>query len=127
MFRTSLHDPALLSAVLLTTHFGVGGDIFDDDCLRYQLETIKTVRERISLPDATTVISTLGAILLLAGVEVRRPPMVYSLVLRLTNIKIRMGIRPRVELHMKAVYSLLQSCSASLIFLTDGIKRAIFW
>lgn len=71
VFRTSLHDPALLSAVLLTTHFGVNNGIFDHDCLRYQLETIKTVRERISLLDATTAISTLGAILLLAGIEVR--------------------------------------------------------
>ena len=73
VFRTNLQDPALLNAVLLAATLGSNGGVFDQDCLRYQLETIKTVRERVSLLDAATAISTLGAMLLLAGVEVSNP------------------------------------------------------
>lgn len=32
-----------------------------------------------------------------------------------------------VQLHMKAVQLLLETCQAEGIFLTSGIKRAIFW
>jgi hypothetical protein len=56
--------------VLLTAAFAVAGDVFDQECIHYQTETIKTVRERISLSESTATINTMGAILLLAGVEV---------------------------------------------------------
>jgi len=36
-------------------------------------------------------------------------------------------MRPQVELHLKAVRRLLDICSTSHVYLTDGIKRAIFW
>jgi hypothetical protein len=70
VFRTSLNDPALLNAVLLTATSAVAGGTVAGDSLRYQTETIKTLRQRISDSDANSTLSTLGAILLLAGVEV---------------------------------------------------------
>lgn len=70
VFHTNLDDPVLLNAILFATTFAVTGDILNRDCLQYQAQTLKSVRERISLSDASTTTATLGAILLLAGVEV---------------------------------------------------------
>ena len=70
-FRTVLKegrgDHALLSAVMLT--FAFAGSI-DVECLRYQSEALKSVRQRIGEPESATSGGTLGAILLLACVEV---------------------------------------------------------
>jgi len=66
-----LDDPALLNAVMLTFTFAVTGGVIDRECLRYQTDAVRFLRETISGSDDTmTTISTLGAILLLAGVEV---------------------------------------------------------
>jgi hypothetical protein len=70
VFRTGLGDRALLNAVLLTATLATNGNVFNNECLQYQTMTIQTVRERISAPEHAVTISTLGAILLLAGVEV---------------------------------------------------------
>ena len=81
VFRTSLNDPALLNAVLFVTTFAVTENVLHHDCLSYQTQALTAVRERISLQDGTTTIPTLGAILLLAGVEVlfsRNSEMVLS-------------------------------------------------
>jgi hypothetical protein len=66
VFRADLSDPALLAAT-----FAVTGGVLDQDCLRYQTKTMRTLRESISAPAPLATTSTLGAILLLAGVEVR--------------------------------------------------------
>ena len=71
VFRTSLHDPALLNATLLTATLANTDGPLNGDCLQYQTETIKTVRQRVGIIDDATITSTLGAILLLAGVEVQ--------------------------------------------------------
>jgi hypothetical protein len=71
VFRADLSDPALLNAVLLAATFAVTGGVLDQDCLRYQTKTMRTLRESISAPAPLATTSTLGAILLLAGVEVR--------------------------------------------------------
>lgn len=55
---------------MLSFTFAVTGGVVDRECLRYQTEAVKSLRENISSSDDTTAISTLGAILLLAGVEV---------------------------------------------------------
>lgn len=39
----------------------------------------------------------------------------------------RLGMRSQVQLHMGAVQGLLKMCRADGIYLTPGIKRAIFW
>jgi hypothetical protein len=70
VFRTGFDDPALLNAVMFSLAFAVTGGSIDQECLRYQSQAISYIRERVgSLGEATSE-STIGAILLLAGVEV---------------------------------------------------------
>ncbi|EXJ74135.1 uncharacterized protein A1O5_02429 [Cladophialophora psammophila CBS 110553] len=109
VFRTGVDDPALLNAVLLTATFAATRNVLDREYLQYQTETIKIIRERISMSDTTTTISTMGAILLLAGIETR------------------LGMRSQVEIHLKAIQRLLESSKIWQVYLTDGIRRAIFW
>lgn len=70
VFRTGVEDPALLNAVLLTATFAATKNVLDQEYLQYQNETIKIIRERISVGETAATISTMGAILLLAGIEV---------------------------------------------------------
>ncbi|RDW91726.1 hypothetical protein BP5796_02891 [Coleophoma crateriformis] len=109
VFRTGLVDSALLSAVMLSFAFAVTGGRIDQECLGYQGQAIKYVREKMSSLDEATSESTIGAILLLAGVEAR------------------LGMRSQVQLHMGAVQQLLETCQTEGVYLTGGIKRAIFW
>lgn len=71
VFQTGLDDPALLNAVMLTFAFAATeGPTIDRECLGYQSEAMGYIRERMSSLDRATSASTIGAILLLAGVEV---------------------------------------------------------
>lgn len=109
VFRSDLDDPALLNAVMLTFAFAVTGGNMDQECVGYQNQVLATVRERISSPETALSLPTLGAILLLAGIEAR------------------LGMRWQVQLHMGAIRRLLEMSQSRTIYLTDGIKRAIFW
>ncbi|RDW60540.1 hypothetical protein BP6252_11923 [Coleophoma cylindrospora] len=109
VFRTGLVDSALLNAVMLSFAFAVTGGSIDRECLGYQGQAIKYVREKMRSLDEATSESTIGAILLLAGVEAR------------------LGMRSQVQLHMGAVQLLLKTCQTEGVYLTGGIKRAIFW
>jgi hypothetical protein len=42
-------------------------------------------------------------------------------------IQARLGMTSQVQLHMGAVQQLLEMCRTQGIYLTGGIKRAIFW
>ncbi|KAJ8131521.1 hypothetical protein O1611_g2104 [Lasiodiplodia mahajangana] len=109
VFKTGLVDPALVSAVMLSLAFSVAGGSINRECLGYQGQTISYVRERMgSLCEATSE-ATIGAILLLAGVEAR------------------LGMKSQVQLHMGAVRLLLEICQKENVHLNGGIKRAIFW
>lgn len=74
VFRTGLEDAALLNAVMLTFAFAaVGGASLDQESLGYQSKAISSLRGKISSVrdvSALEVMPTIGAILLLAGVEV---------------------------------------------------------
>ncbi|KAL7921161.1 hypothetical protein ACQKWADRAFT_321651 [Trichoderma austrokoningii] len=109
VFRTDLNDPALLNAVKLTFAFAVTGGNIDQECLDYQNQAMSTIRERMDSLESALSLPTLGAILLLAGVEAR------------------LGMRWQVQLHMGAIQQLLELGQTKTIYLTDGIKRAIFW
>ncbi|TRX98421.1 hypothetical protein FHL15_000495 [Xylaria flabelliformis] len=109
VFRTGFVDPALLSAVMLSLTFASAGGSTNPECLGYRGQTIGYVREKMSSPAEATSESTIGAILLLAGVEAC------------------LGMTAQVQLHMGAVHLLLQMCQTKGIYLTGGIKRAIFW
>ncbi|KAK8127386.1 hypothetical protein PG984_008494 [Apiospora sp. TS-2023a] len=113
VFRTGLEDAALLNAVMLTFAFAaMGGADLDQESLGYQSKAISSLRGKISSVQdvsALEVMPTIGAILLLAGVEAR------------------LGEREKVEIHMTGVKQLLDACRSRGVYLTDGIKRAIFW
>ena len=70
VFRTGLVDPALLNAVMLSFAFAVTGGNINRECLGYQGQAISYIRKKMSSLDEATSESTIGAILLLAGVEV---------------------------------------------------------
>ncbi|KAL4786414.1 hypothetical protein BJX76DRAFT_321277 [Aspergillus varians] len=109
VFRTGFDDPALLNAVMLSLALAVTGGSIDRECLRYQGQAISYIRQRMNHLGEAITETTIGAILLLAGVEAR------------------LGMRSQVQLHMGAVQQLLKMCQAEGIYLTAGIKRAIFW
>ncbi|ENH66072.1 hypothetical protein FOC1_g10000329 [Fusarium oxysporum f. sp. cubense race 1] len=109
VFRSGLVDPALLNAVMLSLAFTANGGVMNKECLIYRGQAIQHIREKISTPDKAVSESTIGAILLLVGVEAR------------------LGTTSQVQLHMGAIQYLLNACEPVVVTLTQGIKRAIFW
>ncbi|KAI0975863.1 hypothetical protein F4678DRAFT_418835 [Xylaria arbuscula] len=109
VFQTGLVDPALMSAVMHSLAFAAARGDTNRECLGYQGRTFSYVREKMNSLSAAASESTIGAILLLAGVEAR------------------LGRTAQVQLHLGAVRQLLDVCEAKDISLTGGIKRAIFW
>lgn len=70
VFRSGLDDHALLNAVMLTFLFAATNGSIDGEGLRYQGKALSSIRRRMSSLEKATTESTLGAILLLAGIEV---------------------------------------------------------
>lgn len=70
VFREGLVDPTLVNAVMLALVSAVAGSKMDKERLGYQYKAIAGIRERMSCVDEATSESTIGAILLLAGIEV---------------------------------------------------------
>jgi hypothetical protein len=70
VLRKGLDDNALLSAVMLTLSFKTTESITNKKYLEYQNEALSSIRQRMSSPDRAATESTIGAILLLAGIEV---------------------------------------------------------
>jgi hypothetical protein len=63
-------DPALLNAVMLAFAFAVTGGSLNRECLGYRGQAISHIRGKMTSLNEATSESTIGAILLLAGVEV---------------------------------------------------------
>jgi hypothetical protein len=42
-------------------------------------------------------------------------------------IQAQLGMPDQVQIHMRAIEQLLKLCRKKGIYLSDGIKRAIFW
>lgn len=70
VFKTGLADPALSNALMLSLAFAATGGSIDRECLGYKGQVISRIRERMESPCAAASESTIGAILLLTGVEV---------------------------------------------------------
>jgi hypothetical protein len=70
VFRTGLDDPVLLNAIMLSLTFAIAGGSVSQECLGYQSHAISGLRQKIGSLNEATSESTIGAILLLAGVEV---------------------------------------------------------
>lgn len=73
VFRTGLEDPALLAALMLTFTLATTGGSINREFIDYQNLAMHSIRQTLSSPNRTTSATTLGAILLLAGVEVSEP------------------------------------------------------
>jgi hypothetical protein len=120
---------------MLTFAFAVTAGSIDRECLGYQSEALSSIRKRMSSPAGATSESTLGAILLLAGIEVcinfsLMSPNLAAMQPQkadLFMIQARLGMPRQVQLHMGAIQQLLNVCRARGVYLSDGIKRAIFW
>ncbi|CAG8896685.1 unnamed protein product [Penicillium egyptiacum] len=109
ILRNGLDDNALLSAIMLTFSFTITASMTSRECLEYQNEALSSIRQRMDSPDRAATESTIGAILLLAGIEVR------------------LGMSRQVQLHMGAIQQILDVCQRKGVYLSDDIKRAIFW
>lgn len=68
VFRAGLVDPALINAVMLSLAFAASGGVLNNESLVYRGQAIHYIRETMN---KTVSESTIGAILLLVGVEVR--------------------------------------------------------
>ena len=71
VLRKGYDDHALLSAFMLTFTFSAAAGRINRECLKYQNEALSSIRQRMNSLDRSVSESTLGAILLLAGIEVR--------------------------------------------------------
>ncbi|RAO72778.1 uncharacterized protein BHQ10_008790 [Talaromyces amestolkiae] len=109
VLRKGLDDRALLYAVMLTYTSAVASSSYNDEHFIYRTETLSSLRQSLRSSDEATSEPTLGAILLLAGIEAR------------------LGMPRSVQLHLGAIQQLLDVCQRKGIYLGDAIKRAIFW
>ena len=115
---------------MLSLAFTASGGVINKECLVHRGQAIQYIRERMGSLEKAVSESTIGAILLLVGVEVSQSltasAMKSGYMLILLN-KARLGTTSQVQLHMGAVQYLLAACQTAAINLTEGIKRAIFW
>ncbi|KAL7921905.1 hypothetical protein ACQKWADRAFT_327448 [Trichoderma austrokoningii] len=110
IFHDGFNDEALSNAIMLSLTFAANEYHFSQECATFKNTTIRHISQKIgSSLDPPAVSQMIGAILLLIGVEWR------------------LGNKPRVEMHLAGVMQLLAFCDSKLIYLHDGIKRAIFW
>ncbi|KAL7959277.1 hypothetical protein V8C34DRAFT_313430 [Trichoderma compactum] len=109
VFRTGLTDPALSNAIMFSLLFAVTEGNLDVESLKYKGYAIGSIRDKVACIKGAVSESTIGAILLLAGVEAQ------------------LGMTSQVQLHMSAVRQLLDIFRSHGVYLTGGIKRAIFW
>lgn len=70
IFHSGLEDPALTAALCLTLALSANGGVMDGECSAYRLKCIRHINEKLSDPAQAASTTTVGAILLLVGVEV---------------------------------------------------------
>lgn len=87
VLRKGLDDHALLNAIMLTILFTATAGSIDRECLQYKVEVLGSIRQRMISSDTATTESTLGAILLLAGIEVGQHAFLFSITEFLPNEK----------------------------------------
>ncbi|KAI0128008.1 hypothetical protein BJ170DRAFT_628064 [Xylariales sp. AK1849] len=109
IFRSGLDESSLSNALLMALAFAANGWTMNVECLAHKNRSIQAVNEKMATIREATKPSTIGAILLLVGIEYR------------------MGVRANVEIHMRGIRQILRLCQSDKIFLPDGIKRAVFW
>jgi hypothetical protein len=109
VFRAGFEDPALISSLLLSLLLARKDGRVDAEFLACKSQTIRYINNNLASPLDSSVNATIGAILLLIGVEAR------------------LGVRSHVQIHLHGVMDLLRLLNSKQVYLSGGIKRAIFW
>lgn len=109
VFRTGLDDPAITNALMLSLLLAANGGRVDAEFLSCKSLAIHHINQKLAAPLESSIDATIGAILLIIGVESR------------------LGVRSHIQIHLQGVLELLKFCNTRQIYLCDGIKRAIFW
>ncbi|KAI9708117.1 MAG: hypothetical protein M1820_004321 [Bogoriella megaspora] len=109
VFRSSIVEPGLLNAILLALTFAIEKDVTSAKFLNYQGEALHWINEQLRDHNRALTPATIGAILLLVGVDAR------------------LGNKASVQMHLQGVNQLVQQCDANQILMHDGVRRAIFW
>ena len=109
VFRAGFQDPALASSLLLSLLLARKDGRVDAEFLACKSQTIHYINHNLAGPLESSANATIGAILLLIGVEAR------------------LGVRSHIQIHLRGVMDLLKFSNSKQIYLCDGIKRAIFW
>ncbi|KAJ5504902.1 hypothetical protein N7463_007776 [Penicillium fimorum] len=117
VLQKGLVDNALLSAIMLTFSFTVTDCMTSRECLEYQNTALSSIRRRMSFPDRVTTEPTIGAILLLAGIEYSDP--------KLKILPPRSGLGCRVK--FSSTWGQYNTFLTKGVKLSDDIKRAVFW
>lgn len=81
ILKRGVDDEALLNAFMLmcrVTAAGTAGGALDAECLGYQGRALRSVRQRMDCPEEAASESTIGAMVLLASVEVGIGGLVFS-------------------------------------------------
>ena len=71
VFGSSITDPALLNALLMTLNFAIDRDPANMKYLTYRGNALWHINERLQETSRSVSSATIGAILMLIGVEVR--------------------------------------------------------
>ena len=75
VFRSGLEDPALVNAILMTLTFAIDGDASGEKFLKYRGEALRWINVRMQDFKHAATAATIGAILLMVGVEVSNRPL----------------------------------------------------
>jgi hypothetical protein len=109
VFRSGFEDPALASSLLLSLLLARKDGRVDAEFLACKTQTIRYINNNLAGPLESSANATIGAILLLIGVEAR------------------LGVRSHIQIHLYGIMDLLKFLNSKQIYLCDAIKRAIFW
>jgi hypothetical protein len=121
-FRGGFADPAFSNAVMFAISFSESGHGFTSDCLNYQGRAIRQIHKQLN--SLSSLDSTVGAILLLVGVEVCSSKQLAN---HADAIQWRLGIRQDSQIHLKGIEKVLEACNGKGIDLSSSTRRGIFW
>lgn len=125
IFQSGFSDPALSNAVMLALSFAANEYQVTQECLAYKDNTIRHINQKIGGSLDSSVSKTMGAILLLVGIEVSTADHLRSSQTK-WNVQWRLGAKSQVQLHLGGIMHLLQLCNLQRIRLHDGVKRCVF-
>lgn len=109
VFDAGLQDAALANALCLTLKFAANDHALDKECIDYYARSIRQISRKLSDPPQAASVNTLGAVLLLIGIEGR------------------LGNQTAAQAHLHGVEQIMSLCNERGVLLGHSIKRAAFW